>query len=116
MGAEKGATPMQQPLAGELHRLSVRLFVSLAAILVLVPSVWTQTGNASLEGIVEDVTGARIAHALVTVLNPDNGYHNDVSTDNEGRFQFAMLAPGSYTITVSAPDMAEAVQSGVELH
>ncbi len=116
MGVEEGATPMQRPLAGELHRWFVCLFVSLVAACLLTSSAHAQDGNTSLQGIVEDVSGARIAHAVVAVLNPDNGYHTQASTDGEGRFQFAMLAPGSYTVTVSAADMAEATQSGLELH
>jgi hypothetical protein len=87
-----------------------------ALVLVLMLPARAQDGNTSLQGIVEDLTGARIAHADVTLLDPDNGFHSAVSTDGEGRFSFAMLAPGRYTLAASAPGMAVATQAGLELH
>ncbi len=116
MEAETGATSMQPALAGELRRFSVSLFVSLIVMWLFAPCAVAQDGNTSLEGIVEDLSGARIAHATVSLLNPDNGFHSAIPTDGEGRFSFPMLVPGSYTVTVSAPDMADATQSGLELH
>jgi hypothetical protein len=70
----------------------------------------------ALQGIVEDLSGARIPHAEVALLNPDNGFRSTAMTDGEGRFVFGMLAPGRYTATASAPGMAVATQSGLELH
>src|SRR5664279_5047859 len=85
-------------------------------VLVLKLPARAQDGNTSLQGIVEDLSGARIAHADVALLDPDNGFHSAVSTDGEGRFSFAMLAPGRYTVAASAPGMAVATQAGLELH
>jgi len=100
------------------HRRSIICpVVSLTALaLVLMLPARAQDGNTSLQGIVEDLTGARIAHADVTLIDPDNGFHSAVSTDGEGRFSFAMLAPGRYTVAASAPGMAVATQAGLELH
>ncbi|HZD30502.1 MAG TPA: carboxypeptidase-like regulatory domain-containing protein, partial [Candidatus Angelobacter sp.] len=93
------------------------LFVSLTMmLLVSLQPARSQDGSTSLEGLVEDLSGARIAGAAITLLNPDNGYHSAVTTDGEGHFRFAMLAPGSYTVTAEAAGMAEASQSGLQLH
>ncbi len=107
---------MQPALAGELRRSSISLLVLLTAVLLFALQTVAQDGNTSLEGIVEDLSGARIAHAAVSLLNPDNGFHASVSADGEGRFNFPMLVPGHYTVTASAPGMAGATQSGLELH
>src|SRR5664279_4263294 len=85
-------------------------------VLVLKLPARAQDGNTSLQGIVEDLSGARIAHADVALLDPDNGFHSAVSTDGEGRFSFAMLVPGRYTVAASATGMAVATQAGLELH
>ena len=91
--------------------------MSLAALLLVLPlPARGQVGSTSLEGIVDDLSGARIARANVSLLNPDNGFHAQAVTDGEGRFSFPMLAPGRYTATASAPGMADATQSGLELH
>jgi outer membrane receptor protein involved in Fe transport len=115
MGAED-ATSMQRRLAGELRRTRISLLVLLTVILLFMPRVQGQDGNTSLQGIVEDLSGARIAGASVALLNPDNGFHSAAVTDGEGRFVFGMLAPGRYTATASAAGMALATQSGLELH
>ena len=95
----------------------VCLVLSLAALLLLAMlPARGQDGNTSLEGIVEDLSGARIAHASGSLLNSDNGHQLGTVTDGEGRFAFGMLAPGRYAITASAPGMANFTQSGLELH
>jgi hypothetical protein len=84
--------------------------------LVLLLPVRAQDGNTSLQGIVEDLSAARISSAEVTLLNPDNGFRSVATTDSEGRFAFAMLAPGRYSVAASAPGMASFTQTGLELH
>jgi len=108
---------MQHAPARSYRRSIICLVVSLTALaLVLMLPARGQDGNTSLQGIVEDLSGARIAHAEVTLANPDNGFHGATATDGEGRFSFAMLAPGRYTVAASAPGMAAATRSGLELH
>jgi hypothetical protein len=117
MEQEEGSTPMDRLRARHYQRSTIFLLVSLVAWMSLpVLPALGQDGNTLLQGIVEDLSGARIAHAEVALLNPDNGFHSAVSTDGEGRFVFAMLAPGRYTVAASAPDMAVSSQSGLELH
>src|SRR5271157_5955768 len=84
-------------------RSMIDLLVCLAGlVLLIILPARGQNGSTSLEGIVEDASGARIAHAEISLLNPDNGFRSSIVTDGEGRFRFAMLAPGRYSITVSA--------------
>ena len=53
-----------------------------------------QDGSSALNGVVEDVTGARVASAAVTIANPENGFHREVVADAVGNFSFGMLPPG----------------------
>jgi hypothetical protein len=99
------------------RRSIIWLLVLLTALtLVLMLPARAQDGNTSLQGIVADLSGARIVRAEVTLINLENGFHSSVSTDGVGRFNFAMLVPGRYTVEASAPGMADATQSGLELH
>src|ERR1017187_120163 len=106
MGVEAGSSPMDHSRVRNYRRSIICLVVSLTSLLlVLLLPARGQDGNTRLEGIVEDLSGARIAHADVTLLNPDNGFHSAVLADGEGRFSFAMLAPGRYTVAASSPGM-----------
>jgi hypothetical protein len=108
---------MPRQRATSYRRSVICLALSQAAlVLVLMLPAHSQDGSTALEGLVEDLSSARIAGAAVRVLNPDNGFRSSTSTDGEGRFRFAMLAPGRYTVTASAPGMAETSQSGLQLH
>ncbi len=93
------------------------LVLSLSAlVVVLLLPARSQDGSTTLAGSVEDLSGARIAGADVGLTNSDNGYLITAKTDGEGRFRFAMLTPGTYAATVSAPGMATTTQSGLKLH
>jgi hypothetical protein len=95
----------------------VCLLISLTALVLLwLLPAHSQVGTAALEGIVEDLSGARIAAAAATVVNPENGFRISANTDSEGNFRFAMLPAGTYSITVSAAGMTDFTQTGIRLH
>ena len=108
---------MERPGNENNCRSIFRLALSLAAIvLVLALLARSQDGSTTLAGLVEDLSGARIAGADVTLANSDNGYRATAKTDGEGRFRFSMLATGTYSITVSSSGMTNATQAGLKLH
>ena len=62
-------------------------------------SVKAQT-TGSLEGQLIDQRGATVAAARITVSNPAIGLSRVVSSDDEGRYQFAVLPVGTYRVEV----------------
>ena len=96
-----------------LH-LCAGLFVLLG--LTLPHLALAQDGSASLQGVVEDITGARIAGARITVVDPARGFRLEAVTDGQGQFIFGMLSPGRYDVSASAPGMATKTSHGVELY
>ncbi|CAN5552418.1 hypothetical protein BH10ACI4_BH10ACI4_16290 [soil metagenome] len=58
-----------------------------------------QTSTATVEGAVNDVSGAGIANATVTVKNTGTGQSRTVKTDESGRYFVNSLIPGSYEVT-----------------
>src|SRR5271165_4726186 len=93
------------------------LFTALLALLVfsLPQPVFAQDGSSALNGVVEDITGARVASAAVTVANPENGFHREAVADAAGNFSFGMLLPGHYVVSAWATGMAIRTAS-VELY
>src|SRR5271166_4056663 len=95
----------------------LHFFAALIALLVfsLPQQVFAQDGSSALNGVVEDITGARVASAAVTVANPENGFHREAVADAAGNFSFGMLLPGHYVVSAWATGMATRTAS-VELY
>ncbi len=97
-------------------RLTCFRAVSFLLLVLLLPRhALTQDGSSALNGVVEDITGARIASAAVTVVNPENGFHRETVADAAGTFSFGMLLPGRYVVIAWAKGMANQTAS-VELY
>ena len=85
-------------------RLPLPVFVLLAAGLVCVPPNVAGQGEttSAIVGQVSDITHAAIPGTRVSVLNRDTGFQRSVTTDQQGRFDFPQLKPGTYSVKVAA--------------
>jgi hypothetical protein len=97
-----------QKLAAALVLLCVSFFA--ATQLSALPANGSSTG--SLKGAVADPSGARVVKAIVTI-QAEGGTTMTALTGADGSYQFPQLAPGVYTITVSAPGLALAQAQSV---
>jgi hypothetical protein len=97
--------------------LSVGLFATclMVCAIVLPPASPAQDGSTSLQGIIEDASGARVAAAVVIVSDSARGFRLQAVADAQGAFIFGMLPPGRYNVSASAPGMATKTSSGVDL-
>ncbi|HME05406.1 MAG TPA: carboxypeptidase-like regulatory domain-containing protein, partial [Bryobacteraceae bacterium] len=66
--------------------------------------------TSAIVGSVTDPTGAAIPGATVTVTDTENGLKRSVKTGDSGRFNFAQLKPGTYSVKAEA-DHFEAQQN-----
>src|ERR1019366_755537 len=103
-----------QCLSTRLLHLCAGLFV-LASLTLPHPTL-AQDGSASLQGVIEDISGARVAGASITVLDSTRGFRSEAVTDAQGQFIFGMLSPGRYDVSASAPGMTTKTNHGVELY
>ncbi len=87
----------------------------LLAFAFAMPVFAQQAATATLEGIVTDQQGAVIPNAKLTVKNTQNGLTRDMQTDGSGVYRFVALQPGTYELTVSAPNFKEAKQGNIVL-
>ncbi len=103
--------------------LATAVFVFLAAIFVFVgggtsfaqtPATGTTTGatTGTLRGQVTDPSGATVSGAAVLLTAPD-GISLDFSTNNDGAYQAAGLAPGAYTVKVVAEGFGQFTAANV---
>jgi hypothetical protein len=84
--------------AGSL--LASRLLHMALAILLVVPalSAYGQFESASVLGYVKDTSGAAIPNTTVTLTNAATGIIQKAITDAEGRYEFASVPIGRYSV------------------
>jgi hypothetical protein len=58
--------------------------------------------NSSLQGTVQDSSGAVVANADVVLMNTETRVSQSTKADASGTYRFASLAPGNYTVTGTA--------------
>ena len=92
---------------------SFGLAILLAVVMLVLPG---QLGAQSIVtgavgGTVTDSSGAVIAGATVSLKSNDTGAVLSSVTTSSGTYQFTLLKPGSYTITVTHPGFRQLTQS-----
>ena len=75
----------------------------------------TSLVGASLDGSVSDSAGARLPQVTVAVRDVGTQRVRQVSTNSEGSFRVAELAPGTYEVSVSHPGFAAYRHTGLQL-
>jgi hypothetical protein len=70
--------------------------------------------TASIQGVVQDSSGAGIAKATVRLVNASTAVSGETTTDSAGNYRFVSLAPGHYKVTVEATGFSK-VQSDFTL-
>src|SRR6266850_5525917 len=81
-----------------LFVFAVLLFVEMSS-----PSAVAQSVTGSISGMVTDSAGGVIVGASVTLRSDQTGTTRTATTGEDGRFSFAALQPGSYSIMVQQP-------------
>jgi Carboxypeptidase regulatory-like domain/TonB-dependent Receptor Plug Domain len=89
-------------------------FVAIAVIslfLITALSFAQSAGNSgSINGTVEDPTGAVVPNATVEIRNPVSGYDRSATTDASGKFSFPNIPYNPYHLTATAAGFASHVQ------
>src|SRR5580704_19059547 len=94
-----------------------RFLVAVFAALLLLPSISMAQSivTGAISGTVTDPSGAVIVGANLTLKNPATGESLSTVSTGGGGFQFTLLQPGTYTLSVSQTGFKQASES-VEVH
>ena len=74
----------------------------LCVLSFVVPVLNAQVQNGQLAGVVTDPSGAAIANAKVSVLNPSTNFTDTTMTNQSGAYTIKELPIGEYKVTVEA--------------
>jgi len=92
-----------------MRRVYVAMFVVLLSLCGTLGLA--QNATTSLRGSVKDSTGAVIARATITLLNPATGQSLNTKSAANGEYQFLQIPPAKYTITISATGFGDQTES-----
>lgn len=98
-------------------KASVRLFFFAVIFLFLVRQGGFGQGAATgdLRVSVKDPKGNVVTNAAVTVRDAAKGLERAGSSDGQGGYSVRQLAPGTYSVIVSAPGFAKTEATGVDI-
>jgi iron complex outermembrane receptor protein len=88
-----------------LYRLNRALTFGICVLLLTFASLssYAQSAGATLTGTVTDVKGGALQNATVNVKNDATSDVRTTKTDNQGHFIISGVAPGRYSVEISAP-------------
>jgi Carboxypeptidase regulatory-like domain len=83
-----------------------RVFYSLSVVLFVAGAAFAQF-TASIQGVVQDQSGASVPKATILLVNVATGATTTATSDDSGNYRFVSLAPGSYKITAQAANFSK---------
>ncbi len=83
---------------------STKLFVLIVIMALVLPGVLAaqSTTNGAISGTITDASGAVLPDITVNLKSTEKGFTNSTKTNGQGFYQFPLLEPGTYAITISA--------------
>lgn len=120
MGAIRMTNEIRNGSASSREKLIARMsgwgavLFCLVWFLAAVPA-HAQVGSASLNGTVQDQSGAVIPGATVVLQNTLNKTNRTVTSNSAGLFTFAGVPSGNYQLTVEKSGFTKAVRTGIHL-
>ena len=85
-----------------------------AVMLVFVAAVWGQA-TTSVRGTITDASGGAVGGATVTITNTELHVERTATTGSDGTYQFPLLPPGTYKLTVNAQGFQNHEETGLQL-
>ena len=102
-----------RPLIG-CARKGLRLAAALVAML---PATIPCRGQAttSVRGTITDSSGGAVAGATVTITNTESRIERTATSDSDGSYQFLLVLPGTYKLSVAAQGFQRHEETGLQL-
>ena len=92
--------------------LNVRVFWAGLLLILAAFTVTAQEFRGSLAGKITDPNGAVVPGSKVEIKNVETGIVSSTTTGEDGSYNFALLPPGKYQLTVTKENFNTAIREG----
>ena len=107
---------MQAPISIPRQFDRYLLLVLCLVALVLPSLVLAQGYFGTVSGILTDPSGAVVQGAKVTLTDEHKGFTFHTTSDSNGRYLFASIPPGTYSVTVEMQGFEKTVRTHIKLN
>src|SRR5271165_7084946 len=91
-------------------------YICLAFSLMLTASfALAQSGQGGITGIIKDPSGAGVPNAPVALVNQDSGVSRASKSESDGRYLFAAVPPGRYSVKIEATGFKPVTVTDIEV-
>ncbi|OLE52474.1 MAG: hypothetical protein AUG51_17950 [Acidobacteria bacterium 13_1_20CM_3_53_8] len=80
---------------------------------VLALSAFAQTNKGSISGNVQDINGAAVVGATVTVTNTETNAERTATSGGQGEYEVPLLEPGNYNVKITSAGFKPSLQQSV---
>ena len=98
-----------------IRNFNLCLLAVMVSALLAVSPISAQRYLGAISGQVSDASGARIPGAKVSAIEAATRFKTDVVTGSDGTYLMPALQPGTYTLTIAAPNFGTETRSNVVL-
>lgn len=87
------------------------------AVALLLPAVLAAQGYfGTVSGILTDTSGAVVVGAKVTLTDEQKGFAFNTTSDSNGRYLFASIPPGLYSVAAEMPGFEKTIRAHIKLN
>ena len=97
----------------QTRSLKIILRASIAA--AMTASIWAQSYQGGLRGIVVDSAGGSVASAKVSLVDEATSQNRATITNASGEYVFSSVDPASYAVIVESPGFKKFDRKGIKL-
>src|SRR5690348_16832793 len=90
-----------------------RKFWTLAALLILATTAQAQTSRGTVSGIITDPSGARVAHAAISLTHIETGLRRSAMSNEAGIYRFDAVDLGTHELRVTHPGFNAFIATGL---
>src|SRR5215471_12992336 len=92
-----------------------QVITTVVLLLIVITAASAQEFRGALKGTITDPNGAVVPGATVTVRNVGTNLEATVTTNQDGSYEFPLLQPGEYSLSVSAQGFNTTTREGVQI-